>query len=206
MDELALSERRKYETLWRFFPEYRNESPADYLTSLFLSTFPLSQKIGETIIDFGCGPGRSAKQLSDAGLKVILIDICENSLDPEVFLHTVGPNAKFTFLEGCLWNLPADLKPAEWMICFDVLEHLPEEKIDASLKEISSRMKKGGLFSIALCEDVFGIAIGKKLHLTIQPKTWWRNKIAQYFLISKELITDDTYLVVSVTILRHRED
>lgn len=39
MDEIALQERHKYETLWKSVPEYRVYSPADRWIPVFLSFF-----------------------------------------------------------------------------------------------------------------------------------------------------------------------
>ncbi|MBX7067165.1 MAG: class I SAM-dependent methyltransferase [Parachlamydiales bacterium] len=194
MDELATQELLKYERIWTTFPEYREEGPADYLTPVFLHYFPIQK--GESIIDFGCGSGRSALPLLKAGLKVHLVDICDSCLDPEIFLLQMQGAIEFT--KGCLWSLPKDLNPADWGICFDVLEHLPEEKIDVVLQTLSSRIKKGGLFSIFLKEDQFGQAVGEKLHLTVQPAEWWKEKIGRHFLIEETLLSDDSKIVLVV--------
>lgn len=196
MDELALKERRKYETIWKQFPEYRIDSPSDSLVAVFLSCFFDQIRKGQTVIDFGCGPGRSALPLLKANLIVHLIDITEEALDPEIFLQT---RSSIRFTESCLWDLPSDLEAAEWVLCLDVLEHIPQEKLDSVLFEISSRMKKGGLFSIHLMEDQFGKAIGEKLHLTIQSADWWKRKISQFFPRQKELLKCGEVLVLQLS-------
>jgi 2-polyprenyl-3-methyl-5-hydroxy-6-metoxy-1,4-benzoquinol methylase len=197
MDELALKERHKYETIWKLVPEYRKDSPADSLTPVFLYSFDGQIQKGETVVDFGCGPGRSALPLLKAGLNVHLIDITEEALDIEIFLQHMKSSLRFT--ESCLWDLPADLEPAEWILCFDVLEHIPEEKLASVLSGISSRMIKGGLLSIHLIEDQFGQVIGERLHLTIQSADWWKGKISQFFCLHKELFNDGTVLILLVT-------
>lgn len=197
MDNLAQKERRKYETIWKLFPEYRTDSPSDSLVPVFLYSFcDLIQK-GDTVLDFGCGPGRSALLLLKAGLNVHLVDITEEALDVDIFLQQVRSSIRFT--ESCLWDLPSNLEVAQWILCLDVLEHIPEEKLESVLLGISSRMQKGGLLSIHLMEDQFGKVIGEKLHLTIQSADWWKEKISQFFCLSKELLNDGTVLVLQVT-------
>ena len=198
MDQLALKEQKKYVTLWEKCSEYKDLNPADYLTPIFLDFFKDQVKKGERVIDFGCGSGRSAIPLSAAGLRVDLIDFCNNCLDVEPFLQTVKINSTVHFFEQCLWNLSDLVKPAEWIICFDVLEHIPEKKIDSVLKAISSRMRRGGFVSICLCDDVCGASIGEVLHLTVKPAFWWREKINHYFSILHEFDYSTAYLVLAL--------
>lgn len=199
MDQIAFNEQRKYIALWKECSGYRNLSPADYLTPCFIAFFKKQLNKGEGVIDFGCGPGRSAVPLRAAGLRVHLIDFCDNCLDAEIFLQTVGPNPPISFFQECLWGLPNSIKPAEWIICFDVLEHIPEEKVDSVLEAIASRMQKGGLFSICLRHDLCGVIIGEVLHLTVKPAAWWRKKINRYFSISHEFDLAKEYLVVALS-------
>lgn len=189
MDTIALKEKKKYDRLWDFFPEYREYSPADILAPLFIDFFQDQTKAGDSIIDFGCGTGRSSLPLLKENFKVSLVDFCENCLDTEIFLKTLESKDTLRFIQGCLWDLPDNLEQAEWIICFDVLEHIPEEKVDLTFKQMASRMKKGGLLSIALFEDGFGKDIGETLHVSVKPAEWWREKMAPYFSITKEFTT-----------------
>ncbi|MDE3046090.1 MAG: class I SAM-dependent methyltransferase [Verrucomicrobiota bacterium] len=195
MDFIAQREQKKYTALWDSCPEYRAVSPADYLTPLFLTTFQKQIRKDDAIIDYGCGPGRSAIPLEEAGLQVHLLDLCENSLDLPIFLKTVGPHSTVHFHQACLWDLPSTLAPAEWMICFDVLEHLPEKKVLLALEGLASRMTKGGLVSISLREDHHGKLIRQRLHLTIKTALWWHEQLSRFFTIYKELYTDSQCLV-----------
>ncbi len=170
---------------------------------MFFSKF-FKNKIekGDSIIDFGCGTGRSATPLLKAGLKTHLVDFCEDCLDPDIFLQTVGSDPLVQFVQGCLWDLPTDLEAADWIISFDLLEHLPEEKVDASLKAMASRMKKGGLISLCMIEDEFGKDIGTSLHLTIKPSDWWRKKVSAHFSIAQELHNNEKNLVWAISPLK----
>src|SRR5579872_4107618 len=141
LDPLYLKEKQKYTHLWRSVPEYREASAADHLAPACLAYFSKKILFGQRIIDFGCGAGRSAIPFLVKGLQVILVDFAETCLDAEIFLHTASKKAQFW--EACLWNLPPELPAADWVVCFDVLEHVPEEKIDAALRGMAQRMKQG---------------------------------------------------------------
>lgn len=195
-DDTYLKEKQKYTRLWSSIPEYREASAADLLAPAFLSYFSPQLRPGQRIIDFGCGAGRSAIPFLSKGLQVDLLDFAEPCLDPEIFLLTASQKA--LFWEACLWDLPPDLPAADWIVCFDVLEHLPEEKIGASLKGMAQKMKRGGLFSIDLCTDRFGSEIGDTLHLTLKPKEWWRNQISASFSLLEELANGEGCLVYTL--------
>lgn len=197
MDDIALKERDKYETIWKSVPEYRLYSPSDRWVPVFLSFFYDQIRRGDTVLDFGCGTGRSALPLLRADLKVHLVDITKEALDPTTFFLWMASSIRFT--ENCLWDLSADLEPAPWILCLDVLEHIPQEKLESVLSEISSRMQKGGFFSICLMEDKLGQAIDDKLHLTVQSADWWKGKISEFFRSHKELFNNGIILLLQVT-------
>lgn len=187
MDQVAAQEREKYELLWGEYPEYRDSTASNNLLPIFIELF--SPPAGSTVIDFGCGRGRAAPLLLEADLNVQLVDICRNCLDPDIYLQTLSHTVCFT--QACLWDLPSNLEPAEWMICFDVLEHLPEEKVLTAIAQIASRVKQGGLVSISTREDHLGKLIDKALHLTVRPAVWWREKLSVHFEIFEVATRDD---------------
>jgi 2-polyprenyl-3-methyl-5-hydroxy-6-metoxy-1,4-benzoquinol methylase len=192
-DSVYLKEKQKYTRLWSSVPEYREASAADFLAPAFLSYFSREISPGQRIIDFGCGAGRSAIPFLSKELQVDLVDFADPCLDAEIFLLTVAK--KIHFWEGCLWDLPPDLPSADWIICFDVLEHLPERKIRATLRRMAQKMRKGGMFSIDLRKDRFGAEVGNDLHLTLKPKEWWHKQVSSHFLILEELTGGDGCLV-----------
>lgn len=199
MSQNYLREKQKYTQLWSSIPEYREASAADLLAPAFISYFSAQLESGQRIIDFGCGTGRSAISFLSKGLQVDLVDFAAPCLDTEIFL--LAASKKVFFWEACLWDLPLTLPIADWIVCFDVLEHLPEEKIEATLQGMAQRMKRGGLFSIDLREDRFGSEIKAPLHLTLKPKKWWDKQLSAFFSILEELTGGDGCLVYALGVL-----
>lgn len=151
---------------------------------LFVRAFPDAEGV---IIDMGCGTGRAAALLNKLeGMSVILIDHARNCLDDDV-----KTELDHRFQKACLWKLPSYIDPAEYIFCCDVMEHIPEERVDMVLRNIAARCLIGGIFKISTVKDSMGQAIvGEPLHLTIKPAKWWVEKISQFFTIREKEISD----------------
>lgn len=166
MDIVAQAEQVKYERMWREVPGYRRHSPGESLATEFRAR--LGVKSGESVIDVGCGTGRAAAILAAKGLNVTCLDIAENAYDAGV---------KLPFVQGCLWDLPEGVARFDWFFCADVMEHIPEDQVEAALDNILRIAARGGMFQIAHFNDSWGAQIGESLHLTVKPRTWWEPKI-----------------------------
>ena len=137
---------------------YRKHSPGEGLVDTAIEHFGPAG----SVIDFGCGTGRAAMLFQERGFDVIALDLASNCLDPGVTVSFTG---------CCLWDMP-DIH-ADYGFCTDVMEHVPEEMVDAVLDGIRERTKKA-FFQIATSKDGFGPKlIGEPLHVTVRPADWW---------------------------------
>jgi len=194
MDKHALNEKAKYDLVWRDYPSYRDCSLGEAFASFFFESFKGEIRAGQTLIDFGCGTARVAKDFLVKGLNVTLVDISPYSLDEEMrnLIHLF--TNQICFVQACLWQLPASLKSAYWIYCCDVLEHISEEYIDPVLEAMAKRMRFGGYFSICLQEDLSGQKLNRPLHLTVREKPWWEKKLSKYFaIVGEDIIADGLY-------------
>ena len=164
MSELELAEKQKYDTVWRM-KAYRMISPGELAVDNFLEW---AEPTG-TLVDLGSGPGRASLILSGS-YKVTMIDISERSLDKAV---RNSLNDNLVFKQACLWDFT--LPQQDYGYCCDVMEHIPEEKVDAVLDCIAACCTSV-YFQIHLKEDC-GKFIDEPLHLTIKPTNWWHRKI-----------------------------
>lgn len=184
----GITEARKYEQMWDR-PEYRVHAPGEELAGLFLMT---AHPKG-AVIDFGAGTGRGAlavRQMS--GLPVHMIDFAANCLDPEI---RAVLSDDFTFDVDDL-AVPFDGEPAPFMradygYCTDVMEHV--EDVDAVLANIFAAAPRV-FFQISTVPDNMGQLIGHKLHLTVRPLQWWRQKLALHGAVKWESETPDAAL------------
>lgn len=165
MLSIEQAEREKYERIWSH-REYRDNSPGERLLPLFMERF----KPGFWVVDVGCGTGRAAQKLQDAGYVVAGLDIARGCLDP---------NVKIPFFRGCIWDadsLAHVSQRFDYFYCTDVMEHLPPEHIDASFDNIAKLADTGGFFQIALFPDEW---FGEVLHLTVESQDWWVKKLTE---------------------------
>lgn len=171
MDDLTRLEREKYLAVWQR-AEYRRISPG--LLECERAWLICGMKPGHSLIDFGSGPCRATKNFQDRGMIVQAIDFAPNARE-----HFDVP-----FLEACLWELPDGIEQADFGYCCDVMEHIPESKIDDVLSNIARLSSKAAYFRIATRPDAMGPRlIGMPLHVTINAGEWWRRRVERHFAI-----------------------
>jgi SAM-dependent methyltransferase len=176
-DPLAEAERAKYEQVWKF-DQYRNYSPgADALDRLPLLDALRDHEV-HTILDAGCGSGKLMWRLMQdhpGEFEVHGFDITDNCLD------ACFAEIKDRVLTiGCLWN-PDDFKQVyDAVICADVMEHIPTDRVPDVLSNLYKSTRRLAFFSIAVIKDVFGPQlIGEALHLTVQKPEWWLARLGE---------------------------
>lgn len=196
LEELHLQEKIKYEKMWNQ-ELYRKRSPGLLLATFFLYHIQDRVKVGDSILDFGCGTGAASLLFFEKGLDVTLVDIANNCLSPIARDLVQNKTAKFKFIEASLWDLPQDLNPCDWIYCIDVLEHLPEPKLMEALQSMAKKTKKGGALQVFLEDETMGESIGEKLHLSIYPLNWWIEKISSFWKIEhvQEIIPNLRYCI-----------
>ena len=102
-------------------------------------------KQGGLVLDLACGPGASAKILTEAKYKVIGVDLCS------VFLEEAKkrvPKAKFLDMDIRKLEFPDNKFDAVFARGSHV--HLQRKEVLPSLREAHRVLKKGGLFYFAV--------------------------------------------------------
>lgn len=102
-----------------------------------------------TILDYGCGKGVLAKTMHDNyGRRV-------TEYDPGIQTKCELP------------------KPADMVVCTDVLEHVEPERLDAVLDHIYALCDRGAYFTIATRAANMALSDGRNAHLIQRPYDWW---------------------------------
>jgi hypothetical protein len=106
------------------------------------------------ILDYGCGRGTLKSAMLTAGYAGSI-----HEYDPAI----AGKNL-----------LP---KPADLVVCTDVLEHIEPEKLGAVLDHIFGLAKKAVFLLIATRPANKRLPDGRNAHLIVQPAPWWLEKL-----------------------------
>lgn len=138
------------------------------------NVLPISEDLkGKKVLDFGCGGGRDALELSKKGAKVYGIDICEENIKhAEIMLKQNGYNAEFKLVKF-KDKIPYPDDFFDMISCNGVLHHIPHDNYVVS--EFLRTIKKGGfIYLMVYTEDLFKIFLDKTINY-IQNKivgTW----------------------------------
>lgn len=109
------------------------------------------------ILDYGCGTGSLKTALRSAGF-----DIPVQEFDPGIPDKDTMP------------------RPADLIVCTDVLEHVEESRIDLTLSHIRNLMRKGAYFIIAMNKAKLTLPDGRNAHLLQKPAEWWVSRLKKY--------------------------
>ena len=112
----------------------------------------------QSILDFGCGKGYLAKALP--------FPIWE--YDPAVPGKDMPP------------------RPADLVVCTDVLEHVEPDRILFVLDEIRRCMRKVGYFVIHTGPSSKSLADGRNTHLIQHGRKWWLQVLRKFFNVPDE--------------------
>lgn len=118
----------------------------------------------DSVLDFGCGKGKLATELSKLGLRV-------DEYDPAI--------------EG---KEQIPLKQYDMIITTDVLEHLYEDEIETVCKDFLS-LSPLTMFHAICCRRAGNLLPdGSNAHKTVKPIEWWDNKLKSYTGFKTEVI------------------
>jgi len=110
----------------------------------------------KSILDYGCGECTLRPAIKKLGFKGFI-----GEYDPARFGKEAPP------------------KPADLVVCTDVMEHVEPELIDNVLRHVRGLTGKGCFMVVATRPANKILPNGENAHLSIQPADWWLARIAQ---------------------------
>lgn len=158
-----------YRTLHYSNPSYRNNNHGlatcyDWLHLLRDETGiahnPWDDKTRISVIEVGCGNGKLCNFLASIKFKVTGVDVAAGPYDRDYrfVLHNVAEQP-----------LPFGDSEFDYCLCFDLIEHIAEERVPFVLKEMV-RVSRHIIIKVA-CSG------SPPLHLTVKSPGWWLNKL-----------------------------
>lgn len=123
----------------------------------------------KNILDYGCGKNTLAQSL------------------PQVVVRGYDP---------CLKGFDSDPKPADMVVCTDVMEHIEPDKVDAVLAHIAYLMVNVAFMVIALVPAKKTLSDGRNAHLIVESMDWWITKLMPLFDIKMLHHLDNRFMVV----------
>ena len=193
---ILAQERALYEEMWSGVESYGANAPGENYLPLFLAR--VQPKRGTTVLDAGTGSGKGAVALAKAGFEVRLCDVTKAGLIDEA--------KALPFYEACLWH---DLSrvtmnfgqwgrtAADYAYCTDVLEHIPPQFTMLAIDQLLRVTRHALFLAISLQADEYGVWVGKALHQSVFPYTWWRDAISEvgHIVEGRDLIHDAVFWV-----------
>jgi hypothetical protein len=91
-------------------------------------------------------------------------------------------------------------RPADLVVCTDVLEHIEPEKLHFVLDDLRRCTKQIGYFVIHTGPSSKTLADGRNSHLIQQNKDWWTMKLKKFFVLAKKSVMESgplLYCIVS---------
>lgn len=152
---------------------------------------------GAHVLDVGCGTGRpTARQLTDAGLRVTGIDISERMLD---LAREAVPEA--TFRRADVTGLDTSWGPYAGVVAFFSLLMLTRAQVATTLRLLHTLLDPGGHLALAMVEadldDVEMSFLGTPVRLTGYPRADLRAVVEDAGFEVLE-VNDHTYAPASV--------
>jgi uncharacterized Rossmann fold enzyme len=138
-----------------------------------------SQKL-KSILDYGCGKGSLAAAL----------DFPIWEYDP------------------CIPGKEAPPRPAEFVVCTDVLEHIEPDNLQATLEDLKRVTLATAFFSIHSGPAKKVLPDGRNAHLIQQDINWWKTQLSTYFEIAFASTVKDTpwiYIVATRKIVQQQK-
>lgn len=138
-----------------------------------------SQKL-KSILDYGCGKGTLAQAL----------DFPIWEYDP------------------CVPGKEAAPRPAEFVVCTDVLEHIEPDNLAATLEDLKRVTLCTAFFAIHTGPAGKVLADGRNAHLIQQDIDWWKAELSKYFDIAFSSKVNNTpwiYIVATRKIVQQQK-
>ena len=198
-NQLAMFKELHKQKPYRMSPEYKalqekfhddtpnyGTSGSEHASRVFMGAAQLARKYGRCdVLDYGCG-------------KETLRLAMEESFPtlPGVRVFGYDPGRK---------GFDSKPKPADMVVCTDVMEHIEPGCVEAVLKHLHDLTGHVAIIDVALTPAQKILPDGRNAHICLKNKDWWLSFIKKYFVLIEVTSNAQTLLVVGQPIWKWRE-
>jgi hypothetical protein len=143
----------------------------------------LNARLHKENIAYGVGGGKHAP---------IVLKLCESLKTRSVLDYGCGKGYLAKELDFPIWEYDpaiegknADPRPADLVICTDVLEHVEPERLDFVLADLRRVVRKVGYFTVHTKAAMKFLADGRNAHLIQEGADWWRARLSKFFTVAQ---------------------
>jgi uncharacterized Rossmann fold enzyme len=145
----------------------------------------LNRRLHQDNLTFGVGGGKHAQ---------VVKDLVEKLHTTSVLDYGCGKGYLARELPFPIWEYDPAIpgkdaapRPADIVICTDVLEHVEDGKVQHVLGDLKRCLRQVGYFVIHLGPAAKTYADGRNTHLTQRGQTWWEGKVGKFFDVAKSI-------------------
>lgn len=161
----------------------------------------LNARLHEQDLAYGVGGGKHA----DTVKKLAASMTGRDGGPPSVLDYGAGKGMLAKALPFPIWEYDPAIpgkdvspRPADLVICTDVLEHIEPEKLFLVLDDLRRVTRQVGYFTIHTGPALRRLPDGRNTHLIQRGLDWWRAKLSKFFTVGKMLpVGPELHVVVA---------
>jgi hypothetical protein len=156
----------------------------------------LNSQLHKQNLFYGVGGGKHAKMVLDLAKKLNTTSILDYGCG-KGYLAKEIPYPIWEY-DPCIPGKDESPRPADLVVCTDVLEHIEPDCLMGVLAELKRVTKTVGYFTIHTGPAQKTLPDGRNTHLIQQHRQWWKNRLKAFFTVSmmKE-VGPELHVVVS---------
>lgn len=145
----------------------------------------LNVRLHRENLAYGVGGGRHAKTV---------LDLAEKLKTTSILDYGCGKSYLAKAIPFPIWEYDPAIpeksespRPADLVVCTDVLEHVEPDKLSLVLDDLRRCIKQVGYFTVHTGPAKKHLADGRNTHLIQKPKRWWHKTLTKFFTVGKIL-------------------
>lgn len=181
-----------------YIPEYKGNNTIAFSKPELISDEykKLNIQLHSDNLGYGVGGGRHAEYIKNLAAKLKTNSI----LDYGCGKGYLAKNIPFPIWEydPAIAGKDAPPRPADIVVCTDVLEHIEPERLDFVLDDLQRCTRMIGYFVISTRLATKTLADGRNTHLIVKDEQWWCENLNKFFQVAKSIYkNNELHVIVS---------